>query len=228
MLTRASLVRLAGGACIAFHLVHAASAVARPLPRLAASSFAVQVLRYDPTYGGGCTPTNLNFLDPQVALGPEDYSGGASGTGAVALGSGGLIELLVSPHISNSGDARNDLRILEVGGFDEACFVALRPASYHTAQEMLALGLEDRNQDGFYEIKRIGGGSSYIELDRIFAMPVPAETIHFDAVQIVDDADDHSACTSTSGADIDYIEAYSPYLAVEPGTWTQVKVLFRD
>jgi hypothetical protein len=229
MLTRGIIARLACGALCGLYAMPVAAGTARELlPVVFSSSYADSVLRYDPGYSGGCVPTNPNFMNPQAVLGVADYSGGASGTGAVALGSGGLIEVRLSPIMANSGDDRADLRILEVGGFDEACFVALRPAPPLTAQDMLQLGLQDANQDGFFEIKRIGGGSSYLNVDAAFSMRMPAQSVHFDAVQIVDDTDDHSACTTTSGADIDMVEALDPLVAVAPGTWTQVKFLYRD
>lgn len=204
-----------------------ALAGAAAAPAGADSVYASQVLRYEPGYSGGCVPTNPNFIDPQVALGPADYTGGPNGQGAVSLGSGGLLELYMDPPIANSGDTRNDLRILEVGGFDEALFVALRPAPHHTHLEMLSLGLSDANGDGFYEIRRVGGGSSYVDLDKVFSKPMPAQSVMFDAVQIVDDADDHSSCTTTPGGDIDYVEGLHPFVSVELGTWTQVKALYR-
>jgi hypothetical protein len=228
MLSRVFLALFACGALAGDSVPAAAAGASRALLFPASTSWADSVLRYDPGYSGGCTASHPNFIDPNQALGPDDYSGGAAGTGAVALGSGGLIELRLTPAIANSGDARLDMRILEVGGFDEACFVALRPAAPLGAQDMLNVGLHDRNGDGFYEIKRIGGGESYIDLDARFTTPVPAQTLYFDAVQIIDDLDDHAACTTTSGADIDSVEAMDPYVAIEAGNWTRVKLLYRD
>ena len=144
----------------------------------------------------------------------------------MALGSGGLLELRLTSPLANSGDARPDLRIMEVGGFDESCFIALRPSSSLIAPDMVELGLRDTNQDGFYEITRIGGGASYIDLDRYFS--APARAVHFDAVQIIDDEVDHSSCTTTPGADIDAVEVLDAVVAIGPGSWTRVKLLYRD
>jgi hypothetical protein len=228
MLSRVSWATSVGAALVCVDVPRLAADAPRPLPFPASSSWADSVLSYNPGYGGGCEASHPNFVDPTAALGPDDYSGGPAGTGAVALGSGGLIELRLTPAIANSGDARLDLRIMEVGGFDEACFVALRPAPPLTAQDMANVGLQDRNGDGFYEIKRIGGGASYIDLDARFTTPVAPQALHFDAVQITDDLEDHGACTTTSGADIDAVEAMDPFVAVEPGNWSRVKLLYRD
>ena len=226
MLLRASIARLACGALVATSAYPAFAGASRSNPAIADAVYATEVLRYIPGYSDGCVPTHSNFIDPSVALGPENYSGGASGTGAVSLGKGGLLELVFWPPIANSGDARNDLRILEVGGFDEALYVALRPAPPYTHADMVALGLRDANQDGFYEIKRIGGGSSYVDLDLKFDIALPIYGVLFDAIQLVDDADDHASCTSTPGADIDYVEGLHPFVTIEPGTWTRVKTLY--
>ncbi len=225
MLPREFLARVACGGVLVCGASPVAGA-ARVLAFPQASTYADSVLRCDPSHGGGCVPTNPNFIDPQAALGPVNYAGGANGTGAVALGSGGLLELRLTSQFANSGDARPDLRIIEVGGFDEACFIALRPASSQGALEMVALGLQDANQDGFYEITRISGGTSNIDLDRYFT--APAQAVYFDAVQIVDDAHDHSSCTTTPGADIDAVEALSSFVAIAPDSWTRVKTLYRD
>jgi hypothetical protein len=226
MLLRALFARLGCGALVLTSALPAFAAAPGTAPTIADAVFATQVLRYLPGYGAGCVPTHANFVDPTVALGVADYSGGAAGTGAVSLGKGGLLELVFWPPIANSGDARNDLRILEVGGFDEALYVALRPAPPHTHADMLALGLRDANGDGFYEIKRIGGGSAYVDLDRYFDIVVPTYGVLFDAIQLIDDAQDHAACTSTPGADIDYVEGMHPFVSVEPITWTRVKSLY--
>jgi hypothetical protein len=193
-------------------------------------AYAESLLRYDPAYSDSCVPTDPKFTDPYRALGAPDYSGGTSETGAVSLGSGGLLEVLfVGAQISNSGDSRSDLFIVEVGSSDEAFYVALRPAPPTTAEDCLALGLQDANHDGFFEIGWISGGATtHINIDARFSHPAPELEVRFDAVQIVDDPADHPACTSKAGADIDAIEALQAYIAITPATWGSVKALYRD
>jgi hypothetical protein len=197
---------------------------------VAASSYANVVMSYDPAFSGGCVPTNPNFMDPTAAIGPPNYSGGANGTGAISLGSGGKLELqFVTSCIINSGDTRIDLRIHEIGGLGEAFFVAVRPVAPTTPAMLTGAGLLDANGDGFFEIGRIGAGtSSNIDIDARMTTRFPEGTFCFDAVQIVDDLPDDPACTSTVGCDIDAVEAALAYLAIEPSTWGTVKRLFRD
>jgi hypothetical protein len=219
-------------ACCALLTVLATNAEARDGDRravVAASSFATHVAVYDPAASGGCVPTNPNFTDPNAAVGAPDYSGGASGTGAVSLGSGGRLELFFATScIINSGDTRVDLRIHEVGGFGEDFFVAVRPVLPTTPAMLLAAGMVDANGDGYFELGRIGAGaSSNIDIDARMTTRLPEGSVCFDAVQIIDDLADTPACTSTVGADIDAVEAALAYLAVEGGTWSTVKKLYR-
>jgi hypothetical protein len=208
------------------------SFAAAPAPREtpAGIAYAAVVLRYDPAYVDSCVPTNPDYMDPQRALGPPDYAGSTNGTGAVALGSGGILEVqFVGAQIANSGDGSTDLYIVEVGSSDESFYVALRPALPTTPEDLLALGLVDTNQDGFFELGwNAGGTTSHINLDAHFSHAVPALGARFDAVQIIDDLLDHPACTSNVGADIDAVEATQAYIGVAPASWAAVKVLYRD
>lgn len=198
-------------------------------PAKAGSTYADTLLSYDPAYGGGCIPTNPNFMDPSVALGAPNYSGGSNGTGSVALGKGGILEVgFTTSQIGNSGDSRPDLQIIEVGGYSEACFVALRPGPPTTPDELAGLGLQDLDQDGFFEIGRINGGISEVDLDALFSRSVSEFGIRFDAVQILDDFGDHPTCTSTPGGDIDAVIALHAYVAIAPSTWGGVKSLYRE
>jgi len=197
---------------------------------LAASGFAYadSVIRYDPTYGGGCTPTNPHFTDPMAALGPPDYSGGADGMGSVSLGSGGLLELYVWTEIANTGDSRPDLRIYEIGGYTEKCYVALRPVAPTTPEQLADLGLQDSNGDGYFEVGRTPS-SGEIDVDVLFNRSVEARTVRFDAVQVIDDIQDTPTCnTRTPGADIDAVAVLLPWVPVTERTWTSVKSLYRE
>lgn len=195
----------------------------------AGSAYADSVIQYAPGHSGGCLPTHPNFIDPKSALGAPNYSGGAYGTGTVSLGGGGLLELFFGgQQFTNSGDANPDLRFVEVGGFDEAYFVAVRPAPPTTAQQLSALGLTDNNQDGFFEIGRASGGNSTLDLDRHLNVAVAARSLVFDAVQLMDDDADHPTCTTTVGADIDAVEALDGTVDVAPRSWGSVKLLYRQ
>ncbi len=169
-----------------------------------ASSFADQVIRYDPLYQGGPGPTEPTSIDPLSALGIPDHPGGVLTPGSVALGRGGLIELeFIDNRLTNSGDSLDDLHIFEVGPDVEDTFVAIRP----TAETAILLGSGyDANGDGFYEIGKVFGATSSIDIDAFFPTFTAGE-LRFDAVQLIDDPDEGGITGSTVGADIDAVGA---------------------
>ncbi|MHC4619250.1 MAG: hypothetical protein ACYTEQ_16015 [Planctomycetota bacterium] len=168
-------------------------------------SFADEVLRYEPLYGGGPGPTDPCFTDPNEALGPPDFPGGGGGVpGAVSLGRGGLIELLfVDNRLTNSGDDQNDLHIFEVGPDVEDTFVAIRPTP--DTNDLLGPAF-DADGDGFYEVGKVFGATSSIDIDAFFPGFGPGELL-FDAVQLIDDPNEGGNTGSTVGADIDAVGA---------------------
>jgi len=169
-------------------------------------SFADAVISYDNAYGGGTVPTDLNFLDPDAAIGPPDYpDASAPGTGSVSLGSGGLIQLLFSNNsLTNSGDADNDLHIFEIGPDVEDTFVAIRP----TADTLSLLGAFSGREinDGFFSIGKVFGATSSLDIDSVFG-GLGAGQLRFDAVQLIDDIAEGASSGSTVGADIDAVGA---------------------
>ncbi len=177
------------------------------------SSFADQVIRYDPTYSGGTVPTSPDYNDPLQSLGPPDESGGI---GAVALGDGGLLELLfVDNLLTNSGSNAFDLHVFEIGTAIESTLVSVRP----TAATAALLGpVFDLNGDGFYEVGGISGGVASIDIDAFFT-GFAAGALRFDAVQLVDDPNQGpSGSGDTVGADIDAVGAISSVKVPEPAT----------
>jgi hypothetical protein len=177
------------------------------------SSFADEVLNYDPLYSGGPGPTNPFFVDPNEAIGAPNFPPGGGGTvpGAVSLGRGGLIELLFADNLlTNSGDDQNDLHIFEVGSDIEDTFVAVRPTG---GTEALLGPAFDADGDGFYEVGKVLGATSSIDIDAFFPGFGPGELL-FDAVQLIDDPNEGGTSGSTPGADIDAVGA----IASEPAT----------
>jgi hypothetical protein len=204
------------------------SATPRTDLRPSGSAYADSVIRYEPAYGGGCTPTNPHFTDPRSAIGSPDYSGGADGTGSVSLGSGGLLELYVWTQIANTGDSRPDLQVYEIGGYTEKCYVALRPVLPTTPEQLVALGLQETNHDGYFEVGRTPS-SGEIDIDALFNQMVPGQTLRFDAIQLIDDIHDTPTCnTMTPGADIDAVAALLPWVSVSERSWGSVKSLYRE
>ena len=164
-----------------------------------AVSFADEVLRYEPLYGGGPAPTaNTN---PQLALGVPE---GLGVNKCTSLGRGGLIELKFTNNILvNSGDSGHDLHIFEIGSDVEDTYVAIRPI----AETALLLGeTYDTDGDGFYEIGKVYGATSSIDIDVIFPGFSRGDLV-FDAVQLVDDYYEGGSTGSTVGADIDAVGA---------------------
>jgi hypothetical protein len=165
------------------------------------SSFADFVIQYDPAYSGGPAPTDPLYLNPNESVGPPDY---VNPNGSVSLGRGGLIELGFGDNtLTNSGDPAPDLHIFEVGPDIEDTFVAIRPTP---ATAALLGPTFDTNMDGFYEIGKVLGSTSSIDIDAFFP-PFPMGTLAFDAVQLIDDPDEGGSTGATVGADIDSVGA---------------------
>lgn len=173
-----------------------------------ATSFADEVIRYNPNFQGGPAPTDLNFTNPDEALGVPDYVQQSStvGFGAVALGRGGLIELkFVDNLLTNSGNSNPDLFVFEVGRAIEDTFIAVRP----TAATLAFLNpFGDANSDGFWEVGEVSGSTSSIDIDSFFS-GFTAGTLAFDAVQLIDDRNSGISSGPFVGADIDAVGAIS-------------------
>ncbi|QDS97166.1 PEP-CTERM sorting domain-containing protein [Adhaeretor mobilis] len=184
-----------------------------------ASSFADSVIQYDPAFSGGNVPTAPSFLNPADALGPPDFSpaSGNSDTGAVSLGSGGLIELAFTDNVlTNSGDTDFDLHIFEIGSAVEDTFVAVRP---NAATLALLVSAVDANSDGFLDLGSVNGATSSIDIDAIFSGFSPGQLV-FDAVQLVDDPNKDGTTGATIGADIDAVGAIASSPIPEPASLT--------
>ncbi len=170
-----------------------------------AESFADAVIRYMPLYSGGPAPTDL--LDPLTALGVPNYVE-PSNRSALCLGRGGLVELqFVDNHLTNSGNVTKDLHVFEVGEDVEDTYVAIRPTPETAA--LLGSGF-DADGDGFYEIGKVFGSTSSIDIDAIFP-GFAAGALVFDAVQLIDDRLEGGSTGSTVGADIDAVGAIASY-----------------
>ncbi|MDF1555151.1 MAG: PEP-CTERM sorting domain-containing protein [Deferrisomatales bacterium] len=179
------------------------------------SSFADAVELYNPSYSGGNVPTAASYMDPIAALGTPNY---VNPNGSVSLGSGGLIQLLfVNNLLTNSGGTGYDLHIFEIGPDVEDTFVAIRPTA--ATAGLLGSGW-DANNDGFFEIGRVFGATSSIDIDSIFS-GYGAGVLQFSAVQLIDDPNEGSTSGSTVGADIDAVGAIASVrqnVVPEPGT----------
>lgn len=181
------------------------------------SSFADEVIRYVPLFGGGPGPTEPTAMNSTSSLGVTDYPpGGSVGTpGAVSLGKGGLLELrFVNNLLTNSASPNRDVYIFEVGPQVEDTFVAIRPLP-ETAALLGNPSAHDANGDGFYEIGKVFGSTASIDIDAIFP-GFPAGTLRFDAVQLIDDPAEGATTGPTVGADIDAVGAISSVLAPIP------------
>ncbi|MDF1501450.1 PEP-CTERM sorting domain-containing protein [Roseisolibacter sp. H3M3-2] len=167
-------------------------------PAAAQSQYADAVIRYLPLYSGGPGPTLGTVLDPTTALGSP------ASAPFVTLGRGGLIELAFLDNVlTNSNSAAPDLWIYEIGADIEDTFVAIRP----TATTALLLGATyDANGDGFYEIGKVFGSTSTIDIDQFFAGFLAGQ-LEFDAVQLIDDPAEGDQTGATVGADINAVEA---------------------
>lgn len=202
-------MRRAGLLPLALLAVAAVSA----LPQRAGAQppFADAVLRYDPLHGGGPAP-GLPYQDAGNAIGAPDG-------GYVSLGRGGLIELAFTDNLlTNSASAAADLYIYEIGPDVEDTFVAIRPLPSTSA--LLGAGF-DLDGDGFFEIGKVFGATSTLDLDALFP-GFAAGVLRFDAVQLIDDPNEGDRSGVTVGADINAVEALTSIPAEstvpEPGT----------
>jgi len=91
-----------------------------------ASSFADELVEYDPNFSGGEVPTHPDHINPNDALGAPDHSGVSFDPGSVSLGSGGRIVLKFTNNaLTGSDDSTPDLHIFEVGSDVEDTFVEI-------------------------------------------------------------------------------------------------------
>jgi hypothetical protein len=182
------------------------------------SSFADSVIQYDPLFQGGPGPTDPNFMEPSVAIGLPDFNEVGPNMGSVSLGSGGLIELdFLDNRLTNSGDAADDLHVFEIGPDVEDTFVAVRPTA--ATAGVLGPGF-DANGDGFYEVGKVFGSTSSIDIDLFFPGFVAGD-LEFNAVQLVDDPNEGNTGGVTVGADIDAVGAITSVIP-EPSSLAYV------
>ena len=159
-------------------------------------SFADEVISYDPMFSGGPAPTK--GTNPANALGIPDYVSGNYMYGC--LGRGGKIELKFTNNLLiNSGSDADDLHVFEVGTDVEDTYVSIRP----TAATAALLG---DGHDGYYEVGKVFGSTSSIDIDAYFPGYAAGE-LEFDAVQLIDDYYEGGTTGSTVGADIDAVGA---------------------
>jgi hypothetical protein len=165
-------------------------------------AFAASVLDYDPAYSDGPLPTLEQFMDPEVALGPPDYSGGGRGYGAVSLGGGGLLALSFGDCVvGNSGDGRADIRIYEVGPNIERTAISLVP----TAESGEVLGMPDV----MVLVGYIEGSTRDVDIDAALGGFAKHE-LTFGSIVLVDDLDQAWTDGERPGADIDAVQLLAP------------------
>lgn len=189
-----------------------------------AASFADSVIRYLPLFSGGPAPTEPAAISPADALGPPNFppGGGVGDAGSVALGRGGLLEVAFTNNLlTNSATPAHDLHIFEVGNQVEDTFVAIRPT---LATLALLPPAGDANGDGFFEIGKVFGSTSSINIDAFFS-GYPAGALAFDAVQLIDDPAEGGTTGSTVGADIDAVGAIASTPVPEPLAISQVAIV---
>lgn len=150
-----------------------------------ASSFADEVISYDPLFSGGPAPIAA-FSNPSDALGAPDRGEGP-GANAVTLGHGGRIVLKFTNNVlTGSGTPAHDLHIFEVGSDVESMFV-------------------DISKDGvtWHSVGKVAGATSSIDIDA-FGFTV---SDHFQYVRLTDDVSQGGSTGNSPGADVDAVGA---------------------
>ena len=157
-------------------------------------------------YIAGC-PNNQDTF-PESTLGVSDYVNESDGDKYLYMGEGGVLKLgFTNNLLTNSGDEDDDVFVFEVGGLVEDCTLAFRPANSFTETQLLALGITDTNNDGFYEFGSVGGSTAGYDIDQALPEYGSGELI-FDAIELTDVVD-LSCPATTPGADIDAVCALS-------------------
>lgn len=177
-----------------------------------ASSFADALIRADPLHSGGPAATAPGSINPLDSLGVPDYDSGLE-TGSYALGNGGLVEVAFTDNLlTSSGNSDDDLYIFEIGPLVEDTFVAIRPT---VSTQALLNAMDDADGDGFYEVGKVAGSISGIDIDSFFP-GFAAGQLKFDAVQLIDDPNENQTTGVFVGADIDAVGAISSVPVPEP------------
>lgn len=166
-------------------------------------AYAHEVIQYAPTFGSQRAPSRHHSRPLQAVGAPKRAKD-------VSLGHGGLLELGFGPAVlTNSGDARPDLRVVEVGPDVESTFVAVMPADEATAKAVAPFCQDLRApfDDGFCEVGGISGGTVRLDLDAFFPGQ-RAGALRFSAVQLVDDPEQGRDHGRSVGADIAGVLAF--------------------
>lgn len=177
------------------------------------ASFADEVITFNPAFGGGNVPTDPNYVNPVRATGPPDYqndSGGTggefNGTGAVALGSGGRLELLFGDNVVTNG-AGADLAIFE-RGVAESFTIAVRPANQTTRIRLF--NAQQCLLSGYCQLvgpRMPTNHTVLIDLDAEFGGSFAPGDLRFDAIQLTDTLGQGATSGEQVGADIDAVGA---------------------
>jgi len=176
-----------------------------------AVSFADAVVSYEPSFGGGATPSAAN-ADPSNALGVPEVAGSTS-IGAcsgspsdcpfVSLGSGGRITLeFIDNALTGSDNADLDLWIFEVGPDIEDTFVEI-----------------SSDNSTWTPVGKVFGTTGGIDIDA-FGF-TSADLIHF--VRLRDDPLEGNTSGASVGADIDAVGAITtipiPAIPIPAAVW---------
>ncbi|WP_200333264.1 hypothetical protein [Thiocystis violacea] len=149
------------------------------------SSFADELISYEPLYNGGPGPSDPNWSDPIYALGIPYHGEGEPY--AVTLGHGGRLTVrFLNNSLTGSDDSTPDLHIFEVGPDVEDTFVEI-------------------SKDGitYYDVGKVYGSTDSIDIDSYGF--TSADEFYF--VRLTDDPNEGNGGGSTPGADIDAIGA---------------------
>ncbi|NNK81473.1 MAG: hypothetical protein HKO93_08230 [Flavobacteriales bacterium] len=168
--------------------------------------YAAQVI-----YNSGDPQVTPQYGDPTQALGAPDWDGDVTDNPEqfVSVGLNGanlILAWAADLYATNSGDASDDVGILEVG-IVESSFVSLRP----TAATKVLLddqGLLTSDANGFYQIGMAGGATVSFDIDAVTANAFDAGELLFDQMKITTNETVSFTTPGTAGPDIDAVEVY--------------------
>ncbi len=148
--------------------------------------------------------SSSGFLESTGPLGVNDWPSANSGVNNLYPG-GYIIVGFTNNTLTNSGTSDEDLIVFEIDNNPEFTIISLRPVDENTISLITAAGIEDTDNDTFYEFGLVMGGVSGIDIDAYVPGTAP-NTLLFDAAKILDA---NVFSTGPDGAEIDAVCAVS-------------------
>ncbi len=162
-------------------------------------------------FNTGHPNVTAQFGDPNQMLGAPDWDGDLTDNPEQFLSvglTGSYVIVGWDPNVyaTNSGDATDDISIVEIGVV-ESSIISLKP----TAATKVLLdnqGSLTPDADGFYQIGVAGGATVSFDIDAITSNAFSQGELLFDEMKITSNLASSNTTPGTDGPDIDAVEVY--------------------